>query len=75
MVRAGNNGISAVIDPVGRIVASLPLGTSGVLDSRLPTTLPPPVFATVGKGIVAGLFLIALIGASLGCRNYRRQPR
>ncbi|MBP0577843.1 apolipoprotein N-acyltransferase [Labrys sp. LIt4] len=75
VVRAGNNGISAVIDPVGRIVASLPLGTSGVLDSRLPTTLPPPVFATAGTGIVAGLFLIALIGAGLGRLNPRRQPR
>jgi apolipoprotein N-acyltransferase len=36
LVRAANDGISAVIDPVGRIVASLPLGSEGVLDSALP---------------------------------------
>lgn len=35
LVRAANNGISAVIDPVGRIVAQLSLGTEGVLDASL----------------------------------------
>lgn len=75
VVRAGNNGISAVIDPVGRIIASLPLGTSGVLDSRLPTALPPPLFARSGQAIVSTLFLLALFGAVLGYRKERRQPR
>ena len=36
LVRAANDGISAVIDPVGRVVAALALGREGVLDS-LPT--------------------------------------
>jgi apolipoprotein N-acyltransferase len=36
LVRAANDGISAVVDPVGRIIASLPLGSEGVLDSGLP---------------------------------------
>jgi apolipoprotein N-acyltransferase len=42
LVRAANSGISAVIDPVGRIVATLPLGTDGILDSGLPQALAPP---------------------------------
>ena len=36
LVRAANTGISAVVDPVGRIVNSLPLGSEGVLDAPLP---------------------------------------
>ena len=36
LVRAANTGISAVVDPVGRIVNSLPLGSEGVIDSPLP---------------------------------------
>lgn len=36
LVRVANTGITAVIDGYGRIVASLPLGMQGLLDSRLP---------------------------------------
>ena len=36
IVRAANTGISAVIDPVGRVVARLGLGAEGVLEIRTP---------------------------------------
>jgi apolipoprotein N-acyltransferase len=39
LVRSANTGISAVIDPVGRLVAYLNLGQEGVLDSPLPNRL------------------------------------
>lgn len=45
MVRAANTGISAVIDPLGRIVAALSLGEKGDLDVGLPTPLPDATFA------------------------------
>jgi apolipoprotein N-acyltransferase len=45
VVRAANTGISAVIDPVGRIVAKLGLGIEGVLDASLPQAISPPIYA------------------------------
>ena len=48
VVRAANTGISAVIDPSGRIVAQLGLGIDGVLDATLPTALSPPLYARLG---------------------------
>jgi apolipoprotein N-acyltransferase len=49
LVRAANTGISAVIDPVGRIVAQLGLGLEGVLDSSLPAAIPPTPYARAGE--------------------------
>ena len=57
LVRAANSGISAVVDPHGRVVASLALGVEGVLDSALPQAIAPPVFARYGKALVAALIL------------------
>ena len=44
LVRAANTGISAVVDPYGRILARCP-GVEGVLDARLPRSSPPTIFA------------------------------
>ena len=48
LVRAANTGISAVIDPLGRVVAQLGLGLEGVLDSGLPAAIPPTPYARAG---------------------------
>ncbi len=48
LVRAANTGVSAVVDPLGRITARLPLGIEGVLDSALPQALPPTIHARFG---------------------------
>jgi apolipoprotein N-acyltransferase len=45
MARAANTGVSAVIDPSGRIVAQLGLGIEGVLDANLPAPLPATPYA------------------------------
>src|SRR5690606_34484173 len=40
-VRAGNNGVSAIIDSYGRITAELPLNAVDIIDAYLPTTHVP----------------------------------
>jgi apolipoprotein N-acyltransferase len=61
LVRAANTGISAVVDPVGRIVDSLPLGEEGVVDSPLPRSIRAPLYARVGDIPAAMMVAIALI--------------
>jgi apolipoprotein N-acyltransferase len=61
VVRAANTGISAVIDPLGRIVARLGLGHEGVLDSSLPSAIPPTIYARSGDIPAAIIVIAALI--------------
>ena len=61
VVRAANTGISAVSDPSGRIVARLGLGVEGVLDSALPSALPPTIYARIGDGPAAVVVIAAWI--------------
>ena len=61
LVRAANTGVSAVIDPVGRIVARLGLGAEGVLDAMLPSAIAPTIYARVGDGPAAVLVAIAMV--------------
>ena len=60
VVRAANTGISAVIDPMGRIVAQLGLGIEGVLDANLPSAIAPTIYARHPNIPAATLLLIAL---------------
>jgi len=73
LVRAANNGISAMIDPYGRVLARLGLDEIGVLDSRLPTALPPTLFARYGNWLLLPL-LILLLAATSPFVQYR-QPK
>ena len=61
VVRAANTGISAVIDPMGRIVARLGLGIEGVLDASLPAAIAPTVYARLGNIPAAIMVAVALI--------------
>ncbi|GMG82183.1 apolipoprotein N-acyltransferase [Paralimibaculum aggregatum] len=71
VVRAANTGISAVIDPHGRVLASLPLGTDGYLDARLPQPAPPTLYARTGDA--PALLLLSLIWCGFaGWRLTRR---
>ena len=64
LVRAANTGISAVVDPLGRITAALPLGTEGVLDARLPKAAPPTFYSRTGDlptGIAVALATVLVL--------------
>jgi len=61
IVRAANTGISAVIDPSGRMVARLGLGIEGVLDANLPSALPSTVYARLGDIPVTVILAAALL--------------
>jgi apolipoprotein N-acyltransferase len=70
LVRAANTGISAVIDPVGRLLASLPLGSEGVLDAPLPRALPPTPYSRWGDG-PTGLMIAVALAMVLQARRRR----
>lgn len=63
MIRAGNNGISAIIDPVGRVLKKLNLNEVTTIDYLIPLKLSlPTIFSTYGQGtvIIFSLFIIVV---------------
>jgi apolipoprotein N-acyltransferase len=70
VVRAANTGISAIVDPYGRAIASLGLGASGVVDGPLPKALPGLTpYARFGDASLIGLLPFALALAWLAGRR------
>lgn len=70
LVRSAGGGISAIIDPYGRIHASLGLGVAGVLDSELPVSIGQTFFAQQGNAAFVVLIL-ALWSGLLVARKSR----
>ena len=70
LLRSANTGISAVVDGRGRVIASLPLGMQGSVDSLLPAPEPPTPYSKVGDLPIAVVLLSIL--AMLGWRRIQR---
>jgi apolipoprotein N-acyltransferase len=61
VVRSANTGVSALIDPHGRIANELKLGTAGYFDAYLPAPLRPTLYARSGEWIWQILAVLLLI--------------
>ncbi len=70
LVRAANTGISATVDPLGRIIGIRPLDVSGDLDTILPAPLPPTIYARYGDKL---FFLMLIVFGAVGEGLRRRK--
>lgn len=61
LARAANTGISAVVDPLGRVINSLPLGAEGVLDSPLPGPIAATIYVRAGDMPAFIIVAVALL--------------
>tara|TARA_B100000508_G_scaffold136373_1_gene129330 strand:- start:1461 stop:3032 length:1572 start_codon:yes stop_codon:yes gene_type:complete len=70
LVRAANTGISGIIDPKGRTIASQNLMEHGLIISKLPKPLPKTLYARYGEApfLILMLLLVAIL-------FYRRQSQ
>jgi apolipoprotein N-acyltransferase len=71
LIRSANTGISAIIDPYGRILKSLPVGVADVIDSPLPKAIEMTIYLSYGKSFATYLLLICAIMAIFSSLRYR----
>jgi len=71
VIRATPTGVSAVIGADGLVEQSLPLGTAGAIDSRLPGPFPPTLFARYGN-LLPFAFALLLVAAAIAVRRKAR---
>ena len=66
LIRAANNGISAVIDRNGRVLGALGLNVRGIIDSQVPAGAGPTPYTRFGdSGLSLMLVLFAAAAAAL----------
>ncbi len=70
VVRVANTGISAVIDPYGRVRNMIGLDEQGIVDAPLPVALDATLFSDYGQS--TGI-LIAMLGIVTGVFGRRRR--
>ncbi|MBC6443638.1 MAG: apolipoprotein N-acyltransferase [Rhodobacteraceae bacterium] len=75
LARAANTGISAMIDPFGRIQKHAALGTGGFVDAALPQALPPTPYSRFGDfplfAVLAAMFAFLLLHRQFLCQERR----
>jgi apolipoprotein N-acyltransferase len=67
LIRVANTGISAIVDPYGRVLESLPLGEEGIIDGRLPEPASETLFAR-WCAVIFPILLIMMVLLALAGR-------
>jgi apolipoprotein N-acyltransferase len=68
LVRVANNGISGVVDAVGRVRARTNLDAVGYIDTALPTPAAPTLYARAGDWMLSALLLLGAVPVALRLR-------
>ncbi|MEQ8254773.1 MAG: apolipoprotein N-acyltransferase [Roseovarius confluentis] len=71
MVRVANTGVSAMVDGTGRILAHIPLGEAGWIDTPLPPPLPPTLYSRTGEAPVLVLAVLLMLAGGVLSRRQR----
>jgi len=73
LLRAANNGISAVVDPRGRVVDALAVDARGVLDVRVP--IVKQMMLTADQRRINGFVILLVMVLSAAALSVRRRLR
>ncbi|MCO4316901.1 apolipoprotein N-acyltransferase [Phyllobacterium sp. 21LDTY02-6] len=73
LIRAANNGLSAVVDPYGRIIDGLALNAVGVSDVRLPARIRPPMSEATRNAQFWVVILAVLVATMTYFLRHRRR--
>ncbi|MGB7243487.1 MAG: apolipoprotein N-acyltransferase [Sulfitobacter sp.] len=74
LMRSANTGISAMIDPRGRVTHALALGEMGFVDAPLPKPLAPTLYSRTGDGPLAvWLALVLAVAAVWSTKGTRKR--
>jgi apolipoprotein N-acyltransferase len=68
LIRVANNGISGVVDPLGRVVTRLDLDDIGYADVALPTAAARTLYASLGDLMLLGLLVLTAVPVALRFR-------
>lgn len=69
LARAANTGVSAMIDPLGRVTDSIPLGEAGYIDAALPAPVTPTIYSQSGDLPVIVLMVIGFLTTMFAFRR------
>jgi apolipoprotein N-acyltransferase len=68
LVRVANNGISAVVDPLGRVLVRTHLDSIGYVDAALPAAVSRTPYVRIGDWMLTALLMLGAVPVALRLR-------